>query len=390
MRAPQDFTTTMNGMWSSLLMSAMDYTLNAVWDALNRLGWGPLQWIVSDLEGVVNNVATWITNVIFPGAPGAVDWLTAEPEGLATIARATGDTLVAHQSKIRYIANVLVPQIASLLTNYVDDKFNWVEWEIRFDVNNLTSYIDDMYSRVEAEIRFDVINLTDYVIQTNTQTRQVIENVFQYIENEIRFDVNNLTSYINQNVSTLNSRITSVENTLNLELAAAVAAAAAALAAAVNFITDVFVPGAFVAYTAENTAALAAATDILWPLLAEETDATSASILLTLPTVALRAADVPPELAPWLPGLGEGVVAALTFHGALHQYATAPLFNKLHTFADDIAGLPGIISTVIIGVLAAGAITAPETTATVVADTLAGPLDSLLTGALSLIGLGTI
>lgn len=388
MRAPRDFVTTFNGLWASLLMASLNWTLDGIWSALNNLNWWPLEPVLYALENAINNFAGWAGNALFPGAGGAIDYLLAGPEGLATIARATGDTLVAHQNRMRYFQYTAIPNATIWANDYTDYRFGNVEWEIRFDVNNLDAYIADTYWRVENDLSWIARQIYQSIVDVAVSLQQHTDNLFHYTEWEIRYDVTNIINYLNQQVTNLNNRINAVQKQLSDAINSARAQCLAATAALGLFISTVEIPGALEAYTAINTAALAAATDILWPLLAEETDATAASILLTLPTVAARAADIPPELLPWLPGLGEGVVAALTFHGALHQSATAPLYNKLHQFADEIAGLPGIITTLIIGVLAAGAITAPQTTATVVADTLAGPLDTLLTGALGILGLG--
>lgn len=246
-------------------------------------------------------------------------------------------------------------------------------------INGMYDFVVSTRNALQATERRDIASVTTFINQVQAALKSTIAAYVEFLTAEIAKVAANAKASLDQAVSSLSHAITVAK----LE-------GAAALAAAVAFITTMAIPDALVAYTATQAAALAAATDVLWPLVDEATGSTALQLATTLPAVAEREADVPPELVPGVPGLGEGVAAALGFVTAVQSQACAPLWRKLHQVAEDESEISGIMGTLVLGGLAVAAIAAPATTATAVADAIAVPIDLATTGILGMLGLGDL
>lgn len=388
MRQARDFYTSMNGLWASELMAGAQSLVDQIIYAFLGQDWGIFNWMLTGIVSVVQTVAQAMVNVIFPGAPGAIDYLTAAPEALADVAGNIATTLVMMQGQRRYIQYTFIPQVQAydISVSYtLYYQLRSLAYSLYYGaLNALYASVNGLYSYIGQEVSY----LTHYLVSVQNALYSYIGQIYNILSGAIAQAVVNA----NARMDNLNLRMTqyvnSVENelkdsisTLRFEMIAAIAAASA-------LITDVVIPGAFAVFKLEQTAEIAAGMDVLYPIAAAQIDKTALQFALTAPQVAARALDVPPEAVPGIGGMAEALTAATVFATSVQASACAPLFNKLHQFADDTAELDGVVATVILAGMVTAMVAAPEESATAVADVLAGPLNAFGTSALSLIGLG--
>lgn len=387
MRQPRDFQTTMNGLWSAEMMGGIQYTMQGIYDSLNRQDWGPFGFIKNGILQIADDFLLWIANRMYPGAPGSVDWLTAGPEALADVAGTAATTLVTMQGQRRWIQNYLVPATENRVTA--------LAWSLYYDVR-ATAY--NLYYSALSALYGDINSVYSYLYREVSYLTQQISTAEGVALAYTRGVYNALVDTINRVVVTANLRMDALHakaiaftvqvrddaaralNLAKLELGAAIAALSL-------WLTTIYIPGAFAAYTELTIAQIAAGMDLLWPMVFRNVEVTALKLLATLPLVSARALDVPPEPVPGVGGLAEATASALGFVTAVQSSGCAPLFDKLHQFADDTAELDGLITTVLLGGLVTAMVTAPEDTAAVIADTVGGPANEFATSVLSLIGL---
>lgn len=387
MRQPRDFQTTMNGLWSAEMMGGIQYTMQGIYDALNRQNWGPFGWIKNAIIQIADDFLLWITNRMYPGAPGSIDYLTAGPEALADVAGTTATTLVTMQGQRRWIQNYLVPAAEARVTS--------LAWSLYYDargiayalyytaINALYGEVNSIYSYLYREITYLTQQISTAEGVALAYTRAVYGALVDTINRAV-VAANLRMDALHSNAITFTTQVRDdaahALNLAKLELGATIAALSL-------WLTAVYIPGAFTAYTELTIAQIAAGMDLLWPMVFRNVEATALKLLPTLPLVSARALDVPPEPIPGVGGLAEATASALGFVTAVQSSGCAPLFNKLHTFAEDTAELDGLITTVLLGGLVTAMVAAPEDTAAVLADTVGGPVNEFATGVLSLIGL---
>jgi len=377
----------MNGLWSAEMMGGIQYTMQGIYDALSRQNWGPFGFIKNGIIQIADDFLLWITNRMYPGAPGSIDWLTADPEALADVAGTTATTLVTMQGQRRWIQNYLVPAAESRVTS--------LAWSLYYDVR-ATAY--NLYYSALSALYGDVNSIYSYLYsEISYLARQIstAEGVAlgytQAVYGALVDTINRVVVAANQRMDSLHANAiafaTQVRDDATRALNLAKLEFAAAIAALSLWLTTTYIPGAFAVYTELTIAQIAAGMDLLWPLVFRNIEVTALKLLATLPLVSARALDVPPEPIPGVGGLAEATASALGFVTAVQSSGCAPLFDKLHTFADDTAELDGLITTVLLGGLVTAMVTAPEDTAGAVADTVGGPVNEFATGVLSLIGL---
>jgi hypothetical protein len=388
MREPRDFNTSMNGVWSSVLMAGAQALVDNISRALGAGSWGFLSFLPNTLRSILDDVSRSVINSTFPGAPGAVDYFTAGPEAMANAVGVIATTLVEMQYQRRYLQNTLIPQAISTSEN--------LSWSLYYTVRSLAyslynSAIGDITGSVNAlyaSLASDVAYLSRYIGQVQSGDLAYAKSLYQaalaalaqaVVTADARMDALNarMTTFVTGIRDALQSSIT----TLRLEAFAAIAAATA-------YITVVAIPGALAAYTELTIAQIALGMDILWPIAARQITHTAEQFIVGLPLVAARALDVPPEAVPGIGGLAEALASATVFATAVQDQACAPLWTQLHQFGEDTAELDGVVATVLLAGLVTAMVTAPVDTAAGIADAIAGPLNDMGVAVLSLIGLG--
>lgn len=388
MRQPRDLYTTMNGLFSVQLMAALQTIVDLIFRGLSTVSWGVFDWIRQSLYAILTDVTNSIVATMFPGAPGAADYLITGPESLADVAGNIATTLVEMQYQRRYVQYTYIPAV-SAQDQAVSWQVYWLNYNLSYNLYNqaigaLYGAVNSLYAYISGQVRY----LTNYIVAVDNQALSYTTSVYNALSAALNNAVitvdNRMDGIRNQIVSYINS----IESSLRDSIDATRLAAAAALAAAVAWITGVEIPGAIFAFKLEQTAEIAAGMDVLYPVAAASIDKAALQLATTLPLVSARALDVPPEAVPGVGGMAEALTAATVFETAVTSNACAPLWTKLHEFADDTAELDGVVSTVLLAGLVTAMVTAPEETATVIADAIAGPLNDMGTQALSLIGLG--
>lgn len=369
------------------MMAGIQYVMDGVHNAINQQQWWPFNWLKDNVNAIIDDLLRWIVGGIFPGAPGSIDYFTSGPEALVYMSGAIYDTLAFFHMQRRYIQYTLIPQQIDSVVNLAWSLATSAEryaQSLYYDaLNALYASVNSIYSYIGAEVRY----LSDALTSGFGTVYAYIHGVQSSILDTVARDVAGLNATINQLRQSLTSFIVQVRDDAAHNLTIAKAEAAAALAAAVAFIIGVVIPGALVAFKAEQTAEIAVGMDALWPLAAGSIDKTALQLALTLPLVSARALDVPPEAIPGIGGMAEALAAGAVFEAAVSSNACAPLWTKLHEFADDTAELEGLVGTVLLGGMVAAMVTAPEDAAAVIADSVAGPLNEAATAVLSLIGL---
>lgn len=387
MRRPADFQTSLYGFFAASLMASVQYVVDGIYAAIDRQNWWPINWLKDDVEQVLDDALQWIIGGIFPGAPGSIDYFTSGPEALVYMSGAIYDTLSFFHMQRQYIQYTLIPSQIYQVENLVWSLYYGSEDYSRSlyyqALNALYSGINSVYSYIGSEVNY----LTNVIDSGFSTVYAYVHNVQSSLLDTIARDVATLNLTISQLRQSLTSFITQVRDDAAHNLAVAKVEAAAALAAAVTWITAVVIPGAFAAYTVEMTALIAAGMDVLWPVAASSIDSTALQLATTLPLVSARALDVPPEALPGIGGMAEALAAEAAFVTAVQSNACAPLWTKMHEFADDTAELDGLVSTVLLTGMVAAMVSAPVDTAAAIADTVAGPLNDAAQAVLSLIGL---
>lgn len=387
MRQPRDLYTTMNGLFSVQLMAALQTIVDLILIGLGGQNWGFFDFIRQSIFSVILDVTQSIVATMFPGAPGAGDYLIAAPEALADVAGNTATTLVEMQGQRRWIQYTYIPQVSSMDQN--------LSWSLYYDVRG-TAF--QLYYALLASLYASVNALYAYIGQQTALLTRYIESVqnaaFGYTRDVYNAllayarDINTtLTQLIDQTRRDTLAYVDQVRSDLQDNIDTLAFTTAAALAAAVAWITGVEIPGAIAAFKLEQTAEIAAGMDVLYPVAAASVDKAALQFALTLPLVSARALDVPPEAVPGVGGMAEALTAVSVFETAVTSNACAPIWTKLHEFADDTAELDGVVATVLLAGMVTAMVGAPEETATVVADALAGPLNDIAVQALSLVGL---
>lgn len=388
MRQPRDAYTTANGLWSFLAMAGAQNLIDQVYQALGGQHWGVFNWILDGLRTAVLDIARTLVDWTFPGAPGSIDYLTAAPEALADAVGNIATTLVMMRDQRRWIEFTFIPEVQQVdwarMADYYQANRN-LAYQLYYQaVNYTTASVNSIDTYVNAQVNY----LTRQMNADLNESLNFTSQVYQLLSNALNLAV--ITA--NNRMDLLNNRMTqyvnSVRDALNGSISNLRIATVAAIAALGAFLTGVYIPGAFAAFKVEQTAEIAAGMDVGYPLAAASIDKTALQLAPTLPLVSARVLDVPPEAIPGIGGMAEALTAAAAFEAAVSSNACAPLWTKLHEFADDTAELDGIAGTVLLGALVTAMVTAPHDTAAVIADTIAGPLNDIGVEALGLIGLG--
>lgn len=388
MRQPRDLYTTMNGLFAVQLMAALQTIVDLVLNGLGGQDWGVFDWIRQSLLSAVLDITQSIVATMFPGAPGASDYLIAAPEALADVAGNIATTLVEMQAQRRYVQYQFIPAVQAYDIGVSYGLFyqlsNTVYSLYYSTINALYSNVGALYGYINREVSY----LSSYVAAVQQSLYVYIGRVYDTLVsalNQAVVNANNRMDALNigmrHYVDSVASDLRDAIDTAKLELTLAIGALG-------TFISVVEIPGALAAFKVEQTAEIAAGMDVLYPVAAASVDKAALEFALSLPQVSARALDVPPEAVPGIGGMAEALTAATVFETAVTSNACAPLWTKLHEFADDTAELDGVVSTVLLAGLVTAMTLAPEATATVVADVIAGPLNDMGTRALSLIGLG--
>lgn len=388
MRRPDDFLTSMRGLFAAQMMGAADNVTQTISAALHYVNWWPFNGLVDPLVSAIQTASVYLANALFPGAPGAINYLTSGPEDLVYIAGNIYDTLAFFHAQRRYIQYQLIPAVQA--------QDQGLSWALYYNATNLAyqlygQAINALYGAINAVYNY-IYGSNAYIlnyVSTNISmvlfyARSLYDSAIQQlvsvmVQLEARMDAEYHSAL--DYTTRVRDDLTNALNLAKLELAAAIAALGL-------WLTTTYIPGAFAAYTELTIAQIAAGMDVLWPFAARSIDATALKLATSLPLVAARAADVPPEPIPGVGGMAEALASSVGFLAAVADSAVAPMHVNLHKFGEDTHELGGIIGTVLLGGLVVAAVTAPEATATVVADAVANPLNDVLHGALSLIGLG--
>lgn len=381
-RVPQSVPVTFFGLFAIQWAVGMYFIGHFLFDWVRYIpvagGW---------LQGVVNGALNNLVNATVNAQPGASDWLITIAESPGRAVEYTRIATVNHRAQIHWINDQQLPSYYNSAIQFARDSVNGVYWYIgqyvwpRFE--NDEYYTSTIVNALNYDVNYlnnMIVNWFNSAISYTNSVESYLYNYDNYLYNQaIAYTYNfgmSVYNWAKQRTDDLQSQINSLRFWTEAQLAALSL-----------FITTIAIPGAIAAFKAEQTAEIALGMDELWPLVAKSVDVSAAQIALTKPTIALRAVAVPPEPVPGIGGAVEALTAATSYHAALSEGVTVPLWNKLHTFADDISGLPALVELVILGGFTTAAITAPEATATVVAHVLANPLDTMLTDALKLIGL---
>lgn len=388
MRQPRDLYTTMNGLFSVQLMAALQTIVDLILTGVGGQDWGIFNWIRDGLQTAILDITQSIVAVMFPGAPGAADYLIAAPEALADVAGNIATTLVEMQAQRRYVQYQFIPAVQAYDISVSYGLFNQLSntvYGLYYSVvNALYSNVSALYGYINRETSF----LSSYVSAVQESLSVYIGRVYDVLAaalNQAVIAVNNRMDELNigmrHYVDSLAGQLRDAITTAKLELTLAIGALGV-------FISTVEIPGALATFKLEQTAEIAAGLDVLYPVAAVSIDKAALQFALSLPQVSARALDVPPEAVPGVGGMAEALASATVFETAVTASACAPLWTKLNEFADDTAELDGVVSTVLLAGLVTAMATAPEQTATVVADAIAGPLNDIGVSALNLIGLG--
>lgn len=387
MRQPQDFQITMNGLWSAELMGGIQYTMDGVYSSLNKQNWGPFGFVKNAILQILDDFLLWVFNRMFPGAPGSIDWLTAGPEALADVAGTTATTLVQMQAQRRWLQYTWIPAVQQVDWARMDGYY-WANRNLAYQlygyaINALSGAVNSIYTYLGAEVAYLTAQINTAEGVALAYTRSVYAVLVDTV-NRVVVAANNRMDALHANEIAFT---TQVRDNAAHALSLAKVELAAAITALGLWLTTTYIPGAFLAYTELTIAQIAAGMDLLWPMVFRNVEVTALKLLGTLPLVSARALDVPPEPVPGVGGLAEATAAALGFTTAVQASACAPMWDKLHQFADDTAELDGLVTTVLLGGLVAAMVAAPEATAAGIADAVAGPLNEAAVSVLSLVGL---
>jgi hypothetical protein len=387
MREPNDFATSVDGIFGSIALIGVNQVTAAIHNSISQQPVISQSFFGDDLHHLVDDVANWLLSFVGPSAGGSINYWVAAPEGMYNMFAMVAETLRVHQSQRRYVQYNYVPYLINGMFSYVNSEYNalrgWDWWTLsqaEIYASNLGNYLYHLIWSNQAAAY-------SYANQIGNMIAAYAKSLADNLQWEIVFDVHNLEALVSRVENDIVTLVNTTKSDLNRSIRLTALAAAAALAAALTFITTTFVPEALLAFKAEQTAEIAAGLDILWPLTAKSIDVAAALVAPTLPLVAARALDVPPEPIPGVGGGFEAVAAGESFLAALAANATAPMWNKLHKFADDTSELGGIIGTSIMAGLVTAFVLAPERSAAIVADTVAGPLNDAGVAVLKFIGL---
>ena len=375
-------------MFAAQMMASVQVMMQGVWDAVHRINWWPIEFIVNDILQVANDLLQWITDVMYPGAPASLDYFISAPEAIVYTAGDIFDTLAFFHAQRRYIQYQLIPQ-----TSYNDQILSWNLYYTATNlayalynqaINALYGAVNSVYGYIYSSEQYILNYVNGNVSMLEFYARSLYDSAIQQLTSvmvqlEARMDAEYRSAL--DYTTRVKNDLTDALNLAKLELTAAIAALGA-------WLTTVYIPGAFTAYTELTIAQIAAGMDILWPFAARSITATAVKLATSLPLVAARALDVPPEPIPGVGGMAEALASSVGFLAAVADSATAPMYTNLHQFGQDTHELGGIVGTALLGGLVVAAVTAPHATGTAIADAIANPLNDVFTGAMSLLGIG--
>lgn len=383
-RTPYSLPTTMAGQFTAEIFSVAWVLVTSLFYPFFRIpivgGW--IQSIVADAN---NN----LLNALQPAGPGVVDWWITLAETPGRGIQYTRWALEAHKGWIKWIVYQVIPDWFNGAIRYTTDAINGVYWylhayiepyldSLQWQINN-TNYVLMLWVHY---LDNEIVSYFNVSIDYTNQVYYTLQNYANYLYNQsIEYTYNvsqEIVAYIRTVRDELLSEIADTKRVLQFELAAAV-----------TFITTVFVPAAIAAFKLEQTEEIAVGMDALWPLVAKSMDMSALAIVLRHPTVAARAALIPPEPVPGIGGAVEALTSALSFQSAVTESITTPMATNLEQFGEDIHGLGVLIPTVILGGFTAAAIAEPKGTAHVAAEWLFESINDILNEVAEDVGIAT-
>lgn len=386
MRSPRDLVSTMWSNSALQLISSGDNFINSFVRSIGVSHVPVLGSVVSWMAGMVRTAWNNIVSLLAPGANASNDYYASAPEAINNIGNAAASSLSAHSGWIHWGIQQYVPDYVNNVYNQI---YNWINrltntvYQLYDDSLNFTiaerdasdAYTSNVYNTLYSMIIRYFNSTNAFITDVANSLNQYIAQVYQVLLADLLNVQNYLVSYANDLHSDAVSRIN-----------AAVIALEAQLAAAVTFLTVTVIPGAIEANNLAMNAATAAAVAVFWEDVATTNNANLAQLTLIDPT-GIWEIDGLPEIPPIvIPEAIAESVDALRLPMDFLAKAGIPLYRNLKQFGQDTNDLDGVVTTVLLGGLLVAAVTAPEDTATLIATTIAGPLNAVATSLVDLLG----
>ena len=363
MRTPRDLSTTLVGHFALTMMAYVQPWVDGINNTINGM---------DGLHG-------WM-RLLFGAGGGAVDWYAAAPNAFDQLTTGIVQSLASHNFSIMWLVNYDVPKAyrgAQQYTNQVAGQIGgWVLsiqasilGQLYNAVNQINGAMANMQGFLLGQINSARADAFNYTTSRWLDARNYATVLYNQAIAYVIQEANALVTYINKTRDDL-------ENRINL----AVAALTASIAAAVAYITLVFVPAEIAASVAAQNALATEAMAVPWEAMATKANLNLAQWAIMDPGLTW-ATDPTPEIPPVGIALGLGELVNWTRRSIdVEANTLIPLYRNLHKFGEDLASLEGVITTLLGAGFEVAAITAPETTAALVADVLGGPLNAIGTG----------
>jgi hypothetical protein len=378
----------MSGLWGLQVLAAGNHIVDTIQGFINSGGGGILKPVNNFLFGLVRDIYNSVVGFLGPSVPGSFGWLEAAPAWLDQMFTTTWKTLANHRARILWLQNTYIRSLHLLLTSDINNAYaNAIGYTDR-TATSLGNSLVSLFNRVEG----DLSKLHTTVEHDISVAHQDALNWATLGDNGLARAINDLfantTTRLGQTLATAKGYTDQKISSVETKIALLGLSTAAALAAAVSFLTSTVIPGEVAAGVAALNAEAAVAMDLQWEIVA--TTGNKALAELTLKDLnPMWATNVLSEIpAVTLATADADMTAALKLLMNYVNGAGVPMYRNLKQFGEDTSELDGVITTVLLGAFGVAAVTEPDATATLVVDTLGTPLNEVLTGALSLFGLG--
>lgn len=369
---PSSLGNTLSGAIGAHILHAADNLANSVRSLFNT--GSRFDPVAIAIRAIGDLIVRWIYHAasMYSGSvPHYATWFTAQVYAADYVAYATSVALRSHWSWIHDIRDHRIPNVERGYRAADSWVLTSAELYTQSKVTPLSRHVDNIYAYARNYLTYLDSRERNDITSLNLQLRAYIIATRAGIERDITSARTALRTEYLRLIDDARTYAHDLYRSAMSSLHTAVLAIEAELAALSLFITTVAIPTAIEANNLANIAQIAAGTDELWPLVKRSATQASAKIADKLPTVAVRAAAIPPEPVPGLTGEAEAFTAAHAFTAAFIADGAAPLYDQLRDFGRDTQGLGGILGTALMTGLTVALIADPHDSASVVADAAA-------------------